>query len=71
MQIRFSYDTKYGLFSDALNLPEDHNLTDDEIELLKIQRKNNWIEFIDNTQLENQNIDISQTITETTIEPNI
>lgn len=54
MQIRFSYDTKYGKFSDALNLPDDHNYTENEINLMKEQRKDNWIAYIDSTQIETQ-----------------
>lgn len=50
MQIRFSYDTKYGVFSDALNLPDDHEFSDAEIEAMKEQRRDNWIAYIDSTQ---------------------
>jgi len=52
MQIRFSYETKYGMFSDALNLPDDHNYTDAEIEAMKQQRRDNWVSYIDATQTE-------------------
>ena len=50
MQIRFSYETKYGTYSDALNLPDDHNYTEQEIEAMKIARRDNWISYIDNSQ---------------------
>lgn len=50
MQIRFNYETKYGIFSDALNLSDDHSYTDAEIELMKEQRRDNWIVYIDSTQ---------------------
>ncbi len=50
MQIRFSYETKYGTYSDALNLPDDHNYTEQEIEAMKIARRDNWVSYIDNTQ---------------------
>jgi hypothetical protein len=43
MKIDFSFDTSYGTFSDAIHLPDDHNLTDDEIEAIKQQRLNDWI----------------------------
>jgi hypothetical protein len=52
MQIRFSYETKYGTFSDALNLPDDHSYTDVEIEAMQEQRRDNWIAYIDNTQVD-------------------
>lgn len=66
MQIRFSYDTKYGKFSDALNLSEDHNYTDSEINQMKEQRRDNWIAYIDSTQVETQEV-ISE---ESTGQPN-
>lgn len=50
MQIRFSYETKYGTFSDALNLPDAHNYTEQEIEAMKIARRDSWVSYIDNTQ---------------------
>lgn len=52
MQIRFSYETKYGTFSDALNLPDDHSYTDIEIESMKEIRRDVWIAHIDNSQNE-------------------
>jgi virulence-associated protein VagC len=48
--IRFSYETEYGLYSDALNIPEDAALSEQEIELLKQQRRDNWISHIQNSQ---------------------
>jgi hypothetical protein len=41
--ISFSFDTAYGTFADALVLPDDHTLTDAEIEAIKQQRLDNWI----------------------------
>lgn len=52
MQIRFSYETKYGTFSDALNLPDDHTFTEQELEQMKEQRRDNWVAFIDTTQVD-------------------
>ena len=52
MQIRFSYETKYGVYSDALNLPDDHNYSDTEIQTMKEQRRDNWVAYIDATQIE-------------------
>lgn len=52
MQIRFSYETKYGTFSDALNLPDDHTLTEAEIEAMKAARRDRWVAHIDSTQVE-------------------
>lgn len=50
MQIRFSYETKYGTFNDALILDDDHSYTDVEIEAMKEQRRDAWIAYIDSTQ---------------------
>ena len=46
MKIVFSFDTKYGKFCDALHLPDDHELTDTEIENLKQERLNNWLAIV-------------------------
>ena len=52
MQIRFSYETKYGTFSDALNLPDDHGFTEEELITMQEQRRDNWITYIDTIQVE-------------------
>jgi len=46
MKIDFSFDTQYGKFADALHLPDDHTLTDAEIEAMKQQRLDNWVAVI-------------------------
>lgn len=56
MQIRFSFHTKYGLFSDALNLPDDHQYNEYELEEMKVERRDKWISHIDNTQIDNNTI---------------
>ena len=43
MKIDFEYTTAYGKFCDALFLPDDHGLSDLEINALKEERLNNWI----------------------------
>jgi hypothetical protein len=53
MQIRFSFQTKYGTFSDALNLPDDHSYTSQELEAIKLERRDKWISYIDSTQQKN------------------
>lgn len=52
MQIRFTYETKYGTFSDALNLPDDHTLTEAELAAMKEARRDRWVAHIDSTQVE-------------------
>ena len=48
--IDFSFDTKYGKFSDALWLPEDHELSETELEEMKQQRLANWIAIIEKSE---------------------
>jgi hypothetical protein len=52
MQIRFTFETQYGAFSDALYLDEDHTFTDDEIEAMKQERLTNWIALIESPPTE-------------------
>ena len=51
MEIRFSFETKYGTYSDALLLPDDHNYTDQEIDDMKISRRDSWLTVIDASQI--------------------
>ena len=37
----------YGEFRDAINLDDNHSFTDDEIETMKQQRFDNWVNFIE------------------------
>jgi hypothetical protein len=67
MQIRFSYETKYGTFSDALNLPDDHGFTEQELIAMQEQRRDNWIAYIDSTQVDNV-VEEQTTNSETVIE---
>lgn len=46
MQIRFTFDTQFGQFSDALNLPDNHGLTDEQLEAMKQERLNNWLAMV-------------------------
>lgn len=48
IQIIFEQDTPYGLYRDALWLPEDHTYTDAEIAAMKQQRVDNWIAIVSN-----------------------
>lgn len=45
-KIDFEFDTPNGVFRDALHLPEDHNLTEADIEALKQQRLDNWLAIV-------------------------
>lgn len=46
MKIDFSFESDFGHFSDALDLPDDHSFTDAEIESMKKQRFDNWIAVV-------------------------
>jgi hypothetical protein len=46
MQIRFTFETNFGPFSDALYLDEDHTLTEAEVEAMKQERLTNWLAVV-------------------------
>ena len=46
MQIKFSIETEYGTYTDALNLPDDVTYSNEEIEAMKQARVDNWIAII-------------------------
>lgn len=46
IKIDFEFDTPYGLFRDALHLPDDHGLSDGQIEAMKAERRDNWIAVV-------------------------
>ena len=47
IKIDFEFETQYAKFSDALHLPDDHGLSDAEIEAMKQQRLDNWLAIIE------------------------
>jgi hypothetical protein len=47
IKIDFEFDTKYGVYRDALYLDENHTFTDDEIQVMKKQRVDNWVSVIE------------------------
>lgn len=46
VKIDFEFDSPYGVFRDALHLPEDHGMSDVEITAMKQQRFDNWIAIV-------------------------
>jgi len=46
MQIIFTFDTPFGSFCDALYLPDDHGLTDEQLEAMKQERLANWLAVV-------------------------
>jgi hypothetical protein len=47
ISIDFSFESPYGLYSDALILEDDHTFTDQEIEDMKQQRFNKYLSIFD------------------------
>lgn len=61
------------MFSDALNLPDDHTFTEEELTAIKEQRRDNWVAYIDSTQVSEQTEEeiiqeVSQLIAEETLQ---
>lgn len=46
IKIDFEFDTPHGVFRDALHLPDDHAFTEEEIQAMKEQRRDNWIAVV-------------------------
>ena len=46
IRIIFEAETPHGMYRDALYLPPDHDLTDNQIEAMKQERVDNWIAVI-------------------------
>ena len=56
---------KYGVYRDALHLPEDHTFTEEEIENMKQERYDNWVNIVENPPVseEEPEVEIPQTMT--------
>ena len=46
MKIDFFFETPFGRFADALHLPEDHGMSDLDIEVMKQNRLDNWLAIV-------------------------
>jgi hypothetical protein len=46
IKIDFEFQTPHGKFADALHLPENHGLSEAEIQAMKEQRRDNWIAIV-------------------------
>lgn len=49
MQIIFEFQTPFGPFCDALYLPEDHGLSEEQVEAMKQERLDNWLAVVNPT----------------------
>ena len=63
MQIRFTFDTEFGSFSDALNLPDDHAFTDVELDTLKQERLTNWLSVVNPVIVEENPLAAAEEVT--------
>lgn len=50
VKIDFEFDSQYGKFADALHLPDDHGLSNAQIEALKQERLDNWLAILNTPQ---------------------
>ena len=48
VKINFERGTKYGAYRDAITLPDDHGLTQAQLDALMQQRVDNWVSTIEN-----------------------
>lgn len=48
ISIVFEFTTKHGVFRDALHLPEDHSFTEEDINAMKQQRLDSWLNIVEN-----------------------
>jgi hypothetical protein len=46
IKIDFEFETEYGVFRDALHLLDDNTFTEAEIQAMKNERVDNWINVI-------------------------
>lgn len=46
VKIDFEFQTAFGLYRDALYLPEGHGMSDAELGVLKQQRVDNWVAVV-------------------------
>ncbi len=47
IQIVFEFETQYGRYGDALYLLEGHSFTEEQIEAMKQERVDNWLQVVD------------------------
>ena len=48
IKIDFEFQTPYGVFRDALYLPKDHGLTQEQIVAMQQERLDNWLFAVEN-----------------------
>jgi hypothetical protein len=58
IKIDFEFTTAHGKFRDAIHLPKDHTLTQEQIEAMKEQRRDNWISVVTAPSVEPDTVEI-------------
>ena len=58
VKIDFEYTTAYGVYKDALYLPEDNEYTQEQIVSMQTERLNQWIKNIESPPTQNDYVDI-------------
>ena len=58
MKIDFEFQTPHGKFADALHLPDDHGLSDAEIQAMKERRRDNWIAVVTAPPIEPDTVEL-------------
>lgn len=48
VKIDFERETRHGTYRDAITLPDDHTLSDAEINSIMQQRVDSWVSYMDN-----------------------
>lgn len=51
LKIDFEFETPHGIYRDALYLPEDHGLTQEQIVERQRERLNSWLYVVENPPL--------------------
>lgn len=46
IKIDFEFDSQFGVFRDALHLPDDHTFSEADIQAMKQQRFDNWLAIV-------------------------
>lgn len=58
MKIDFCFYTDYGMFSDSISLSDNDNFSEEEIEILKQERVNEWINIMSHVPIEKELTDL-------------
>lgn len=48
IKIDFERQTRHGMYRDAITLPDDHTLTQAQIDAIMDERVNAWVAYMDN-----------------------